>query len=126
MVYLITCWYCRYEVQKRLAVFYLAAQLLASFGTILAYGLIQVSRYTPEYNGWRWIYIIEGAVTILVGFGSWFVMVDFPNSPCTKFLDAKQRDFVLKRLEDDAGVTTKGPVTWAIIWETCLDWQIWS
>ena len=28
--------------------------------------------------------------------------------------------------EDDLGDGDKGPVTCAVIWSTCLDWQIWS
>ncbi|CZR65674.1 related to putative tartrate transporter [Phialocephala subalpina] len=52
---------------KRFAFFYFTAQFLASFGSILAYGLIKISRVNPEYKGWRRIYIVEGAITILVG-----------------------------------------------------------
>lgn len=112
-------------MQKRLAFFFFLAQGLASFGNILALGLIQISRYTPNYNGWRWIYIIEGVVTVLVGILSRFIIVDFPASHRTTFLDENQKEWVLRRLQDDVGDEDKSPVSWAIIWTTVKDWQIW-
>lgn len=42
-VYLLSCWYPRYDLQKRNAVFYLIASLFTSISGILAYGLMQMS-----------------------------------------------------------------------------------
>ena len=30
-------------------------------------------------NGWRWIFIMEGIITIVVGFVSYWLLVDFPD-----------------------------------------------
>lgn len=37
--YLLTIWYLRYEVQRRMAVFYAAASLSGAFSGLLAYGI---------------------------------------------------------------------------------------
>jgi MFS family permease len=51
-IYLVSSWYRRYEVQKRLAGFFLTASALSAFANILAYGLIQIGNHT-NYKGWR-------------------------------------------------------------------------
>lgn len=73
--YLLSCWYTRYELQKRNAVFYLIGSMASAFAGILAYGLSQMGGLgnlgDPTYGqrklvngaivqnrgiaGWRWI-----------------------------------------------------------------------
>jgi MFS family permease len=51
----VTTWYCRFELRRRLAVFYSAASLAGAFSGILAYG-IQHMEGVDELEGWRWMY----------------------------------------------------------------------
>lgn len=60
----------------------------------------------------------------MIGFLSWFAIVDFPDSPRTKFLDEKQKQFVLRRLQDDIGDENKERVDWTAIIQTAKDWKI--
>jgi hypothetical protein len=50
------------------------------------------------YNGWSWIFIIEGCITILLGIGSYWLLVDFPDSKRTVwgFLDNREREWYLR------------------------------
>lgn len=81
--YLLSCWYPRYELQKRNAVFYLIGSMASAFSGILAYGFSQLKNrgegpvwwgqhyYPTEENpdivpgilpgiaGWRWIFILQ-------------------------------------------------------------------
>ena len=52
-VYLISCFYTRFEVQKRLAAFYSINVCANGFGSILAYGCMQLSGRNG-WLGWRW------------------------------------------------------------------------
>lgn len=52
-VYLLTIWYKRYEVQKRMAVFYTAASLSGAFSGLLAYGIEQMDGVSG-LGGWQW------------------------------------------------------------------------
>lgn len=40
--YVVSTWYCRFEVQRRLAVFYSAAALAGAFSGLLAYAIINM------------------------------------------------------------------------------------
>lgn len=48
--------YVRYEVQKRLAAFYLISVLVGGFSNILAYGLMQMEGVGGQ-RGWQWIFV---------------------------------------------------------------------
>ena len=52
------------------------------------------------YDGWRWIFIIEGLATIVVAVGARFFIVDWPET--SKFLTIEERGLLLRRLSDDA------------------------
>ena len=80
MAFIITTWYKRAEVQKRLAVFYLTAILLTGFSSILAYGL-QLIGDRGGLKGWRWIFLIEGLLTICLGLLTWFFIPDQVHIP---------------------------------------------
>jgi hypothetical protein len=44
---------------------------------------------THGYNGWQWIFIIEGAATIGLGILAWLFAADFPET--SKFVTEEQR-----------------------------------
>lgn len=124
-IYLVTCWYRRYEVQKRLAGFFLTASALSAFANIFAYGLIQIAKRT-EYKGWRWIFIIEGAITCVAAIAAWFVIVDFPDSNRNTFLSEEEKAFVKARLAADRGSEERQKVTWSVLFKTAADWKVWA
>ncbi|KAH7018541.1 major facilitator superfamily domain-containing protein [Microdochium trichocladiopsis] len=126
-IYLIGSWYRKFEVQKRMAIFFMTGSALSAFANILALGLVQISR-VHHYKGWRWIYIIEGALTCLLAVVAWFVVVDFPDSHRNKFLSAEEKQLVLARLAIDRGGVeeTREKVTAKIVGQTLADWKVWA
>jgi len=110
-----------------MAVFFMTGSALSAFANILALGLVQISRVHP-YKGWRWIYIVEGALTCALAVVAWFVVVDFPDSRRNKFLSAEEKQLVLARLAADRGGIEEGreKVTMGVIVETLADWKVWA
>ena len=82
-VYLISTWYRRYDLQKRYSIFYLIGCLASACSGILAFGIMQMDG-VAGYRGWRWIFIIEGIITCLLGLGGYFLLVDFPGTSETR------------------------------------------
>ena len=46
-------------------------------------------------NGWRWIFIMEGIITILLGFVGYWLLVDFPDAKrkSWSFLSAREKEW---------------------------------
>ena len=50
---------------------------------------------------WRWLFILEGAITVIIALAAFFILPDFPKS--TKWLTEEERDLAMWRLEEDIG-----------------------
>ena len=72
--------------------------MAGAFAGLLAVGLVQMDGIL-EYEGWRWILIIEGLLTVTVAAGAFFVV---QNSPATAaFLSERDREIITHRLRND-------------------------
>ncbi|EXA35259.1 hypothetical protein FOVG_14018 [Fusarium oxysporum f. sp. pisi HDV247] len=100
--YLLTTWYCRWELQTRMAIFYSAASLAGSFSGLLAFG-IQHMEGVAGLGGWRWIFILEGILTVCVGVTIPWVLPDSPET--ASFLSEQEKAFVSERLRLDVRVS---------------------
>lgn len=142
-IYLLGSWYQKYEVQKRcilflrrvhvqrlmqqnrIAVVFLTASFLSSFANILAYGLTQIAS-NPELGGWKWIFIIEGIMTIMIAALAYFVVIDFPDSKRNTFLSTEEIDMINARLLRSRGTLEGGKVTWRVVREAASSWHVWT
>lgn len=69
------------------------------------------------------IFIIEGCLTILISFLSYFFIVPFPEE-CT-FLNAEEKALLLARLKADGGAVAHDKLPLKRIFEFFRDWKIW-
>ncbi|KAF1846461.1 retrograde regulation protein 2 [Cucurbitaria berberidis CBS 394.84] len=96
-VYIIGSWYRQYETAQRVSIFYMAALMASGFGPIFAYALSLIHVGDGMFRrGWRWIFIIEGVVTIIAGFVAPFFLIEFPEK--VKFLTARQKHIAITRV----------------------------
>ncbi|TBU25780.1 MFS general substrate transporter [Dichomitus squalens] len=123
VVYYLSLWYPRHMLQYRVGVFFGGATLAGAFSGLLAFGISFMSG-TAGMLGWSWIFIIEGLATVVVGFISFFVMVDFPHT--AEFLTPEERAWVVHRKKyDNSSVGEEEHFEWRHLWECLLDWQVW-
>lgn len=110
-----------------MALFYSAASLSGAFSGLLAFGL-QHMEGIGGLAGWRWIFIIEGLFTVVVGFGCFSFLPDSPET--ASFLKPEERRFLCGRLRSDSGtktghVDTNDKFHWPSIRAALLEWKIW-
>ncbi|CAN8096810.1 unnamed protein product [Discula destructiva] len=98
--YLLGMWYKRSEAQKRFTFFFCSTSLAGAFGGLLASAIGKMDGLRG-YSGWRWIFIIEGALTFVICIGFLFVFPTFPEQ--AKWLTEEERTYVKARLEADLG-----------------------
>ena len=125
--YLVSTWYCRFEVQTRIGIFYCAASLAGAFSGLLAFAISKMDG-VANLAGWRWIFILEGAVTVLTGFAVLWLLPDSPES--SKWLDDREKKFIRARLDQDSGtregrVNTTDEFQLKYLTAAVTDWKLW-
>ncbi|KAK0624038.1 major facilitator superfamily domain-containing protein [Immersiella caudata] len=119
--YLLSCWYRRDEIAVRMAIFFSAAALSGSFGGLLA-AAIQKMDGLGGYSGWRWIFVIEGVLTVVIAIMSFWLVHDFPDD--ARFLSDTDRDRVLRRLAKDKQSSARHEeFKMAYVWSALRDWK---
>ncbi|KAL2204435.1 MFS general substrate transporter [Sarocladium strictum] len=106
--YLIGMWYRRREAQRRYSFFFNSTTLAGAFGGLLAAAIgkmgnigLKLPGITNNALGWRWIFILEGALTVLVSFALFFLLPDFPED--VKWLTAEERAYMKAKIAIDQG-----------------------
>ncbi|EGG04244.1 uncharacterized protein MELLADRAFT_37526, partial [Melampsora larici-populina 98AG31] len=99
ILFLLSSWYRRRELAKRLGIIFTASIMAGAFGGLLSGGVITGMDEVRGIRGWRWLFIIEGAITMLASIVVIFFMPDWPSN--TKWLTAEQRALATARIAAD-------------------------
>jgi len=155
--YLLSCWYQRYELQKRNTLFFILGMLASAFTGIFGYLFSLLSgeghqaaywlgvhygptkkkphtpvSYGPGLAGWRWIFILQGVITIIIGAIAWYFIVDFPELAAKpskmqkKFLSQDEVDFIVARIEQDRSDVALEEFSLRTYCRCALDLKIWG
>ncbi|KAI1367033.1 major facilitator superfamily domain-containing protein [Xylaria arbuscula] len=126
-VYLLSTWYTRYELGRRYGVFYVIGSVTSAFSGILAFGITHLEG-AGGLRGWRWIFVLEGIFTILLGIAGYWLLVDFPDSTRKnwKFLSEKERAWVVQRVNADRGDAEAPKFQLRNFLRAGLDWRLWA
>lgn len=63
-----------------MSIFYSGALIAGAFGNLIAAGILNGMDGKLGLSAWRWLYIIEGCVTVLMGIVVVFFLPDFPQT----------------------------------------------
>lgn len=111
-----------------MGLFYSAGALSGAFSGLLAY-LIEKMDGISGLEGWRWLFILEGILTVLIGASVWWFL---PNSPAScGFLTDREKMIVEHRLKHDTGNANS---EYALdekfqmkhVWAAFKDWKVWT
>ncbi|OAL43333.1 MFS general substrate transporter [Pyrenochaeta sp. DS3sAY3a] len=122
-IYLIASWYRRYEMQRRLAIWYVSGSLISGFLGIISYGLSRMEG-VGGLRGWRWIYIIPGIVTVLLVVPVYLWITDFPEK--ANWLSPDELAMIRTRLCEDCEEDLEAKTTVKDIIVALSDWKVWA
>ncbi|KAI1133972.1 MFS transporter [Hypoxylon sp. FL0543] len=117
IVYVITIWYRHNERSVRIALVIAFCNLAGAFGGSLAYGIGHING-AGGLEGFRWLFIIEGAITMLSVLPTLLILPDYPSR--AKFLSADEKSFAVDRLKERGGGYNREHATRKEILETCF------
>ncbi|THH00403.1 hypothetical protein EW026_g2122 [Hermanssonia centrifuga] len=120
--YLLAMWYKRSESQKRYSFFFSSTTLAGAFGGLLASAIGKMDGM-QGFRGWRWVFILEGALTCIVAVILFFFIPDFPED--VKWLSAEEQRFIKARLAEDVGDSQRHkPLTFRDAFNIIREWKV--
>jgi len=124
-LFLLSKWYKRSELGLRTAILYCGNIISNAFGALMASGILNNMQGKLGHAAWRWLFYIEGALTIAIAIIAIFVLPDFPST--TKWLSEQERALAIRRMEEDAGVGDEGETEGhgRGLWLAVSDWKVW-
>lgn len=97
-----TRWYKRSEIALRITIFVCGNALAQMFGGLIGAGILKGMEGSAGIAAWRWLFIIEGVLTVVVALAVPFLLPDYPAT--TRWLSDRQRYVAQARLTLDVGL----------------------
>ncbi|KAL4883665.1 major facilitator superfamily domain-containing protein [Aspergillus karnatakaensis] len=113
LTYLVSTWYTRKEQQLRFAFLQSGEVAALATGYIVNYGLNQLHG-RAGLEGWRWMYLVQGLITCVIGIITYWWMVDFPENARNSvyFLTEAECKVATQRIQSDRGDVVPDPFEW--------------
>ncbi|KAG1845720.1 MFS general substrate transporter [Suillus subalutaceus] len=127
-VFLLSRWYKRNELGLRTALLTCGASISNAFGALFASGILGSLDGTLGFTAWRWLFFVEGALTIVIAVSAAWILPDFPSTPNLWLLPDEQ---ILAKQRMDEEVASENehkskPEEYYFgLVEALMDWRVW-
>ncbi|KAE8148869.1 MFS general substrate transporter [Aspergillus avenaceus] len=123
---LMSSWYKASELAVRVAIVYCGNTIANGFGGMIAAGILSGLEGKGGLRGWQWLFIIEGAGTMVAGLLAVLLLPDFPGSGQHKWLTPQEQRFAEWRLARSANneVDENGSVKQGLV-DAATDPKVW-
>ncbi|KAG8405767.1 hypothetical protein J3458_021701 [Metarhizium acridum] len=120
----LTFFYTRNELALRVGYLFVSAAVAGALGGLLAYGIGHMDG-VQGLSGWRWILIVEGIPSVVLGVVTYFVL---PNDAETAwFLDDAEKALMEMRRRREYGSTkSSGGIEKSDVLRAVTDWKAWA
>ncbi|KFY49844.1 hypothetical protein V496_09772 [Pseudogymnoascus sp. VKM F-4515 (FW-2607)] len=100
-LYILASWYRSDEVFKRAGVWYVSSNIGAAFG-----GYMQAAAHHGldgrlGMAGWRWVFIIDGVISLPIAIAGFFLFPGIPTSPRIWWLKESEQKLAQARMQSD-------------------------
>ncbi|EIE82049.1 hypothetical protein RO3G_06754 [Rhizopus delemar RA 99-880] len=97
IIFLLGSWYTKEELAMRTCVFVAGSQVSGAFSGLISGAISQNLDGVHGMRGWKWLFIIEGLIAVVIGITGFFLLPDFPYN--TPFITGDMREVAVQRLE---------------------------
>ncbi|RDW68164.1 MFS general substrate transporter-67 [Coleophoma cylindrospora] len=126
--------YKHHELSIRLGFFWTASSFADILGAFLAYGLLHL-RGQLGRAGWRWLFFIEGIITMVAGLLAYVLMPSSPTSTASWFrgkegwfTEREEKIMINRIIREDpskSSMHNREPLTPALLWQSMKDYDLW-
>lgn len=119
----LTMFYTKREYALRIGYLFVSAAISGSVGGLLGYGIGHMDGIAG-LRGWRWIIILEGIPTFILGIAVWWWLADSPDT--AHYLTMAERELIDARMRRQIGHTkSSDQMHKKDVVEGLKDWKIW-
>lgn len=124
---LISTWYTRKEQQLRFALLQSGEVIVLATGGIVNFGLNHLEGH-GAFKGWQWMFLVQGLITCVLGFITYFWMVDFPENSHRSFwfLNKEESEIMASRINRDRGDVHADKFQWSKVLAHASDLKVWG
>lgn len=94
-------WYTRYELATRNAILFCGVLISNAFSGLIGAGILSNMQGVLGHAAWRWLFWIEGAITMFIAIASAFILPDLPHN--ARGFTEEERQIAQLRMIEDAG-----------------------
>ena len=125
--YLISTWYLRREQQTRFAFLQSGEVIILATGSIVNFGLNQLNG-KGDLEGWRYMFLVQGLISIVIGSITYFWIVDFPENAHKSlwFLTKEEQALAVSRIQRDRKDVQPEPFTWGKVLRHAKDLKVYG
>ncbi|MCJ1305833.1 hypothetical protein MMC08_008650 [Hypocenomyce scalaris] len=117
-------WYKKDELARRFSIFYCASLVSGAVGGLIAGLIVDHMQNRGDLPAWKWLFLIEGVITIGCAFIAVLILPDFPAT--TKWLTDEEREYAIRRLQHNNTASRAGDITHLQSLSYALkDWRTW-
>lgn len=120
-IFLLSAYYPRYELQWRVSMLHVGNALSNAVGGLLAYAVASIHS-SNGWHGWRWIFVIEGSITIALTLFCWPFMNNWPAT--AKWLKPSEKAILEERIRLDGIIGRMDVLDRKAVIRCLTDWKI--
>jgi ACS family pantothenate transporter-like MFS transporter len=98
IIYLIASWYTKVERGERVTIFYATSTMAGMFSGYLQAGAYKGLSGKLGHEGWQWLFIICGIISLPIGVIGYFFNPNFPENTRAFYLSSSDRQLAKQRL----------------------------
>ncbi|GJJ11319.1 hypothetical protein Clacol_005551 [Clathrus columnatus] len=99
------------------------SSIAGAFGGLLSAAISKMQGVGGK-AAWSWIFILEGLITVVAGFLSFWLIKDFPDT--AKFITEPERQYIKQKMEEDGQFSAKGEgFRLHSVWDSFRDYKTW-
>ncbi|KAF9218490.1 MFS general substrate transporter [Gyrodon lividus] len=95
-----------------------------AFGSPISSGILDNMQGKLGDAAWRWLFYIEGSLTIFIAICTFFILPDLPHN--TSWLSEQERKLAILRVREDAPTSVLDAASQSSgLWLALSDWEVW-
>ncbi|KAG2221620.1 hypothetical protein INT45_005194, partial [Circinella minor] len=97
MIFLLSSWYTKKVLEKRVMLFITGDMASGAFGGLLAGEIHKMTHGVSGLPSWKFLFIIEGLIAVILGVSGYFLLPNYPEN--TSWLTFEEREVAILRVQ---------------------------